>query len=120
MKYVVSVNNQKFEVEVEKGKATIFENAIAAPAATVQAPVTHPHAAAPTNVDGQKVLAPMPGVILQVKAPAGSTIKKGAPLVILEAMKMENEVVSPCDGTVTFAVAKGSQVSTGDILVVIK
>jgi biotin carboxyl carrier protein len=62
----------------------------------------------------------MPGAVLSVKAAVGDSVKKGQVLLVLEAMKMENEVVSPSDGAVVFAVAPGTHVNTGDVLVVLK
>lgn len=125
MKYIVSINDKNFEVEVEKGQATIIkteEKVI--PAAQVAAPpaseVVSQAVKAPSNVEGEKVLAPMPGVILNVKAHLGSTVKKGDALLVFEAMKMENEVVSPRGGVIAFMVSKGTHVSTGDVIVVIK
>ena len=69
--------------------------------------------------DGAKVTAPLPGNILKVNYAVGDAVKKGDVLCILEAMKMENEVLAPCDGTVKNAVAKGASVNTGDLIFVI-
>ena len=78
-----------------------------------------PAAAAP--VGGETVTAPMPGPILDVKVAAGAAVKKGDVLMILEAMKMENEILAPCDGTVAaLNVSKGTTVETGTVLCVIK
>ena len=69
---------------------------------------------------GQKVNAPMPGTILEVRVTEGATVKKGDILLILEAMKMENEIMAPCDGTIKQVVAaKGASVNSGDPLIVI-
>ena len=104
-KYRVNVNGTVYEVELE-------EITGAAPAAA--APVAAP-AAAP--VGGEKVCAPMPGTILSVNVSNGSAVKKGDVLMILEAMKMENEIMAPCDGTVTsVAAAKGAAVESGALL----
>ena len=92
-KYRVNVNGSMYEVEIEE---------MAAPAtmsAPKAAPAAAPVAAAPAG--GAKVNAPMPGTILDIKVQNGQSIKKGDLLVILEAMKMENEIYAPCDGTVT-------------------
>lgn len=125
MKYIVSINDRNYEVEVERGQATIVKTAEkATPAVHVAAPpapvVVSQAVEAPANVEGEKVLAPMPGVILNVKAHLGSTVKKGDVLLVFEAMKMENEVVSPRGGVIAFTVSKGTHVSTGDVIVVIK
>ena len=124
MKYVVTLNGKKFEVEVEKGQATAVYAGVAAPAAAAPAPVAAapaapaaaPVAAAPAGA-GEPVSAPMPGNILQVKVANGQAVKSGDVLFILEAMKMENEICAPKDGTVTsVCVNKGSVVETGTVL----
>ena len=108
-KYKVNVNGTVYEVEIEEMTG--------APAA---APAAAPVAAAPAG-DGERVAAPMPGNILSVNVAAGDTVKKGQILMILEAMKMENEIMSPCDGKVTsVAVAKGAAVESGTLLCTIQ
>ena len=105
-KYRVNVNGSLYEIEVEEMDASAVSAAPAAPAAP-KAPV----AAAPAA--GAQVQAPMPGNILDVKVQAGQTVKKGDVLVILEAMKMENEIQAPCDGKITgMNVRKGDTVET--------
>ena len=108
-KYRVNVNGTVYEVELE-------EITGAAPAASVAAHAAAPApAAAPAG--GEKVCAPMPGNILAVNVSNGSAVKKGDVLMILEAMKMENEIMAPCDGTVTsVAAAKGAAVESGALL----
>ena len=88
----------------------------AAPAAApVAAPVAAPASAAPAG--GEKVSAPMPGTILSVSVQNGAQVKKGQVLMILEAMKMENEIMAPCDGTITsVTVNAGASVETGTLL----
>ena len=106
-KYRVNVNGSLYEVEIEEMDAPVSGSA--APAAA-QAPAA-PKAAAPAG--GQQVNAPMPGTILDVRVQAGQAVKKGQVLVILEAMKMENEIQAPCDGTVSsVSVRKGDSVET--------
>lgn len=127
MKYVVTLNGKNYEVEVEETDAVITAVTDAAPAAPVAAaapvaPVAAPApAAAPAAAaDGQKVLSPMPGTILSVNVSVGSAVKAGEVILILEAMKMENEIVAPCDGTVKqLAVQKGSTVATDALLAVV-
>lgn len=127
MKYVVTLNGKNYEVEVEETDAVITAVTDAAPAAPVAAaapaaPAVAPApAAAPTAAaDGQKVLSPMPGTILSVNVSVGSAVKAGEVILILEAMKMENEIVAPCDGTVKqLAVQKGSTVATDALLAVV-
>lgn len=105
-KYRVNVNGTVFEVEIEE-----MTGAPAAPAAA-PAPATP---AAPAG--GEKITAPMPGTILAVNVTSGSAVKKGDVLMILEAMKMENEIMAPCDGAVTsVAVTKGASVESGTLL----
>ena len=130
MKYKVTLNGRTYEVEVEAGKAMLLDEyeaiAPAAPAAAapVAAPAAAPAAAAPAapavTGAGEAVSAPMPGTILKVNVQTGKAVKEGDVLCVLEAMKMENEIMAPKSGTVTqVLVQKGSSVSTGDALVVI-
>ena len=130
MKYKVTLNGRTYEVEVEAGKAMLLDEYEAiAPAPAAAAPVAAPAAAAPAAAApaapavtgaGDAVTAPMPGNILKVNVTNGQAVKAGTVLVVLEAMKMENEIMAPKDGTVTqVLVNKGSTVDTGAPLVVI-
>lgn len=130
MKYKVTLNGKTYEVEVEKGKAILLDEyealAPAPAAAAAPAPAAAPAApaaatAAPVNLAaGETVAAPMPGNILRIDVKQGDTVKEGQILVILEAMKMENEIVAPKDGTVAQVVtSKGAVVDTGSPLVII-
>jgi biotin carboxyl carrier protein len=104
-KYKVNVNGTVYEVTVEAMDG-------AAPAAAA------PAAAAPAG--GEKVSAPMPGTILDVRVSNGQTVKKGDILFILEAMKMENEIMAPCGGTIaSVSATKGAAVDSGALLCVI-
>ena len=108
-KYRVNVNGTVYEVELEE----ITGGAAAAPVATPAAPASAP-------AGGEQITSPMPGNILSVNVSAGDTVKKGQVLMILEAMKMENEIMSPCDGkVVSVSVAKGAAVESGTLLCVI-
>ena len=137
MKYVATINGKKYEVEVEKLEAykSLDRNGVAAPAAPVlpasapvqrpaapapvapaQAPAPAPAAAAPAGAT--TVEAPMPGKILNIKVSEGQAVKFGEVVVIMEAMKMETEIVAPADGTVSKILVKaGDSVDTGAALV---
>lgn len=129
MKYIVTLNGKNYEVEVEETEAVIVgvtDAAPAVPAAPAAAPSPAPAAApsapaAPASAaDGTKVLSPMPGNILAVNVSVGAAVKVGDVLLVLEAMKMENDIVAPCDGTVKqILVQKGSTVATDDLLAVV-
>ena len=132
MKYKVTLNGRTYEVEVEAGKAMLLDEYEAivpsAPAAPVAAPVAAAPVAAPAAapaaaaapVAGEAVTAPMPGNILKVAVTAGQSVKEGDLLVVLEAMKMENEIFAPKSGTVAqVLVSKGSTVDTGATMVVL-
>ena len=129
-KYVVTLNGKNYEVPVSKTPAKLTNTtAPAAPpaspapkpapapapvAAPAPAPAPAPVAAAPAG--GANVTAPMPGTVLNVVAPVGTAVKAGDVILILEAMKMENDIVAPCDGTVASVAAKGTSVNTDDVL----
>lgn len=124
MKYQVTLNGKIYEVDVTETDAVITSVAQAAPAAPAAAapaaaPAPAPAPAAQSAMAGEKITCPMPGNILAVKAAAGQSVKAGDVLFILEAMKMENEIVAPHDGTVKqVLVAKGAKVNTDDVLAV--
>ena len=132
MKYKVTLNGRTYEVEVEAGKAMLLDEyeaiapsapvaapVAAAPAAAAPAPAAAPAAPAVTGA-GDAVKAPMPGTILKVNVQNGQAVKEGDVLVVLEAMKMENEILASKAGTITqVLVSKGSTVDTGAPMVVI-
>ena len=134
MKYKITLKGTTYEVEVEKGEAMILDEyeakspvppapVAAAPVAVAAAPAAAPAAAAPAPAAvaaGTVVPAPLPGNVFAIKVKEGDAVKAGDVLVIIEAMKMENEVCAPSDGVVKqIAVSKGAMVATGDTLVVI-
>ncbi len=119
-KYNVTVNGTKYEVTLEAVDASEVKTSPAAPAAPAAAPALAPVSAPAANANGETVTSPMPGTILSVNVSNGAAVKKGDVLLILEAMKMENEILAPCDGTVASVnVTKGSSVETGAVLCVI-
>ena len=139
MKYNVTLNGKIYEVDVTESDAIVtgvsqVPFVAAAPAPVAAAPVAAPAAApapvaeapaapaapAPVSADGTQVKAPMPGTILAVKKNVGDAVKAGDVIVVLEAIKMENDIVAPCDGTVkSINAPKGTTVNTDDVLAVI-
>ena len=130
MKYIVTLNGKNYEVDVTETKEAIVTNvsdaavapAPASAAAPVSAPVPVPSAppAQVTTGSGTPVESPMPGTILKVNASQGQNVKEGDVLFILEAMKMENEIVAPISGTVSQIVAaQGQTVDTDAVLALI-
>ncbi len=117
-RYNITVNGKSYDVAVEEVDAA---NAPAVAAAPVAAPASAPSTpAAPIVGTGEKVTAPMPGTILDVKVAVGDSVTKGQVLMILEAMKMENDIVASCDGKITSVLAtKSSTVNSGDTLATI-
>ena len=109
-KYRVTVNGTAYEIELEE-----LTGAAPAPAPAAAAPAS----AAPAG--GEQVTSPMPGTILDIKVSQGAAVKKGDVLMILEAMKMENEIMCPCDGKIaSINVTKGAAVDSGALLCVIQ
>ena len=132
MKYKVTLNNRTYEVEVEQGEAMLIDeyeayapapvvvSAPAAPAAVSAVSAPTPAPAAASLAAGEVVKSPMPGNILKINVAQGQAVKEGDVLIVLEAMKMENEIVAPRTGSVAqIAVSKGQVVETGSPLVVI-
>ena len=115
--YTITVNGNVYEVTVEEGAST-GAPAAAPKAAPKAAPAAAPKAAAPAGAAGSvTVTAPMPGKILAVKASVGQAVKKGDVIMVLEAMKMENDIVAPQDGTIASVnAAVGDSVESGATL----
>lgn len=116
--FIITVNGQQYEVGVEEvGGAPAAPRAVplaAAPAAAAPAP-TAPKAVG----NGTKVLSPFPGLIKSLAVENGTKVKKDQPILVLEAMKMDNDITAPCDGVVTFHVAKGANVESDALLAII-
>ena len=117
--FIVTVDGKQYQVGVEEVGANA---STVAPVVTTVAPkqevkAAPAAAAAPTN--GEKFLAPMPGMIKKLCFENGATVKEGDVIVVLEAMKMDNDLTAPCTGTITYRTTEGSNVDTGAVLAVI-
>lgn len=127
MKYKVTLNNRTYEVEVEAGQAMLVDEyeayapaPAAVPAPVAAAPAAASVSAAPALAAGEVVKSPMPGNILKINVTVGQTVNEGDTLLVLEAMKMENEIAAPKAGTVAqIIVSNGAVVETGAPLIVI-
>ena len=132
MKYKVTLKGKTYEVEVDQGEAMILDEyeayapaPAAAPAVPAAAPAAVPAAApaapaAPAAVAGEQVVSPMPGTMVKINVTAGKAVKSGEVLAVLEAMKMENEIMAPHDSTVVqVLVDVGSKVDTGTPIIVL-
>lgn len=125
MKYEVVLNHKKYEIEVDECSVALKSVSNVAPApVAAPAPAAVPAApAAPAPVasaEGTSVVSPMPGSILAVNVSQGQSVRAGEVLLVLEAMKMENDIVAPSDGIVKqVLVAKGTTVETDQVLVII-
>ena len=120
--FIITINGKSYEVGVEEVGATASAPVVtaAAPVATapaVEAPKTAPKAAAPAN--GEKITSPFPGLIKNLLVAEGATVKEGQPILVLEAMKMDNDITAVCDGVVHFQVVKGANVESDAVLAVI-
>ena len=124
MKYNITLNGKIYEVDVTESDAVvtgITQVPVYAAAPAAPAPAAPAAPAAPVvSADGVKIQAPMPGSVVAVKKSVGESVTAGETVIVLEAMKMENEIVAPCDGTVKAVVApKGATVNTDDVLMII-
>lgn len=127
--FVITVNGKSYQVGVEEVGATATAPVVTsvAPVAAAPAPVAAPkaapapapQAAKPVAANGEKVLSPFPGLIKNLLVAEGATVKKDQPILVLEAMKMDNDITSPCDGVVSFQVTKGANVESDAVLAVI-
>ena len=116
-KFIVTIDGKNYEVGVEEVTAGAVS---AQPVAAAPAPAAK--AAAPASdapAGGEKLLSPFPGMIKQLLVEEGATVKKDQPVLVLEAMKMDNDITSPCDGKISFKTAVGNNVETNTLLAVI-
>ena len=127
-KYTITVNGTAYEVEVEDlgGAVASAPKAAAPKAAPAPAAAPAPKAAAapapaakPVAAGAATISAPMPGKVLEVKVKVGDAVKAGDVIMVLEAMKMQNEIMAPADGTISdVRVSAGQTVGTGDVMIV--
>ena len=111
--FKITVNGKTYDVAVEE----VVGGTASSPVAV--APVAAPASVPPVSAKGEKVLSPFPGLIKSLCVENGATVKKDQPILVLEAMKMDNDITAPCDGVVTFSVTKGANVETDSVLAVI-
>ncbi len=112
--FIITVNGTQYEVGVEEvGEVASAPKAVATPVAAAPAP------APAVNAKGEKLLSPFPGLIKNLLVANGTKVKKDQPILVLEAMKMDNDITAPCDGTVTFCVQKGATVESDTELAII-
>ena len=118
-KFNVKVNGKSYEVEVDEvGGASTAP--VAAPVQTASAPTPAPAPAAAVKGEGTPIKAPMPGLILSLAHSDGDSVKENEKILVLEAMKMENDINATAAGKITYAVKKGDSVDTGAVLAYIK
>ena len=117
--YRITVNGKTYDITVEEtGASAPAAPVAAAPAPAAKAAPAAAPAAPAAPAGAEKVTSPMPGTVLAVKVAVGQSVKKGETVVLLEAMKMENEIPAPRDGVVaSISVNKGSSVQAGDLLI---
>ena len=129
--FVITLNGKTYEVGVEEVGATASAPVVTtvqaapapvaapAPTAAPAAPAAAPVATANVPANGEKVLSPFPGLIKNLLVAEGATVKKDQPILVLEAMKMDNDITAPCDGVVSFRVTKGANVESDSVLAII-
>lgn len=118
-KYNITVNGTTYEVIVEEVDGAVAQApAYTTPVASVSTPKSTTKPNVNTNAGANKVIAPMPGTILEMKVSVGQAVKKGDVICVLEAMKMENDIPAPCDGVVVSVnVQKGATIAANDLIV---
>lgn len=118
--FIVTIEGKQYNVGVEEVGASASVQSITSVAApSVAAAPTAPAAPKAAITNGTNVNAPMPGMIKKLSVAEGATVKKGDVILVLEAMKMDNDISAPCDGTVSFKTTAGSNVDTGVLLAII-
>ncbi len=123
MKYIVTLNGKDYEVDVDELDTAVVNSVKESAPAVFTSPAPAPEAVSESAPEGSgtPVKAPMPGTVLSIKASAGQKVAEGDVIMLLEAMKMENEITAPVSGTVSkIAVSKGANVATDDILAFIE
>ena len=113
--FIVTIDGKSYSVGVEEVGTSDNTEKRKTPVVSQASQTSAPKISA----EGQKVMSPFPGLIKNLLVADGATVKKDQPIMVLEAMKMDNEITAPCDGKVTFGVAKGSNVETNTVLAVI-
>lgn len=126
--FVITVNGKTYQVGVEEVGATATASTTPMPSTPVVAPVAVAPAAQPevkaaapvaTPANGEKVISPFPGLIKNLLVADGASVKKDQPILVLEAMKMDNDITAPCDGVIKFQVQKGANVESDAVLAII-
>ena len=115
--FVVVIDGKSYSVGVEEvGEGQSVTPVVTQVAPKAAAPVA---AAAPVSANGEKVVSPFPGLIKKLLFENGATVKKDDPIIVLEAMKMDNDITAPCDGKITYQVVKGANVESDAVLAII-
>lgn len=119
--FVVTIDGKQYQVGVEEVGVSVQVSAPVTPVVTEVKPAPSAPKAAPAAgpVNGTKINAPMPGLIKALSLDEGATVKKGDVILVLEAMKMDNDITAPCDGRISYKVTKGTNVDTGALMAII-
>lgn len=117
--FLITIEGKQYEVSVEEVSATGNVTPVVTAAAPVKVAPATPAKTVTAPANGTEMKSPMPGLVVNFKVEDGAKVKKGDVVLVLEAMKMENDLISPADGVISFRVQKGANVDTGDVLAVI-
>ena len=117
--FVITIDGKSYQVGVEEVDGSENVASVATESVKTDVKPAASKASAPAVTNGTKVNAPMPGLIKGLSVEEGATVKKGDVILILEAMKMDNDITAPCDGKISYKVAKGTNVDTGALMAVI-